>query len=385
MSSPSQQLWTAAGRSTTRYDATAALGQGARMPRPLLVTSDPDALDDLLRLAALASAEADVAADAGEARRLWDAAPLVVVADDALDALAVACPPRRDNVVVLGRDLDDAGVWHRAVEVGAQRVVFLPDAERWLVDALADAAEGRPGQATVVAVVGGRGGAGATTLACALAQTAGRRGLETLLVDADPLGGGLDVVFLAEDQPGLRWPDLASSRGRVPAGALGRALPRLADLALLSWDRSSTTQVPVDAARSVLAAARRSHDLVVVDVPRHLDDVGREVLASTSSALLVVPAEIRAVAGAARVAAQLSALCRDVRLVVRGPGPAGLTTAEVQRNLGLPLAGELRTEPGLARAAEEGRPPGSRRGSRLVSLCQAVLDDLIGSAVERAA
>ena len=222
------------------------------MPRPLLVTSDPDALDDLLRLAAMASAEPDVASDAAEARRLWDAAPLVVVTDDALDDLAAACPPRRDNVLVLGRDLDDAGVWHRAVEVGAKRVVFLPDAERFLVDALADAAEGRPGQAAVLAVVGGRGGAGATTLACALAQTAGRRGLETLLVDADPLGGGLDVVFLAEDEPGLRWPDLASSRGRVPAGALGRALPRLADLALLSWDRSSATQVPVDAARAVL-------------------------------------------------------------------------------------------------------------------------------------
>ena len=355
------------------------------MPRPLLVTSDPAALDDLLRLTALASVEADVAADAGEARRLWDAAPLVVVADDALDALALAAPPRRDGVVVLGRDLDDAGVWHRAVEVGAQRVVFLPEAERWLVDALADAAETRAGQAAVLAVVGGRGGAGATTLACALAQTAGRRGVETLLVDADPLGGGLDVVFLAEDQPGLRWPDLATSRGRVPAEALGRALPRLADLALLSWDRSSTTQVPADAARAVLAAARRSHELVVVDLPRHLDDVGREVLAAATSTLLVVPAEIRSVAGAARVAAQVSALCRDVRLVVRGPGPAGLTSAEVQRNLGLPLVGELRTEPGLARAAEEGRPPGDRRGSRLVGLCQSLLDDLLAPRLDRAA
>lgn len=355
------------------------------MPRPLLITADPDSLDDLLRLAAVAAVEADVLSDVADARRHWDAAPLVVLAEDLLDACAAARPGRRDGVVVLGRDLDDAGVWQRAVDVGAERVIFLPEDERWLVDALADAAEGRPGQGTLIAVLGGRGGAGATTLACALAQTAGRRGLTTLLVDADPLGGGIDVVFRAEDEPGLRWPDLASSRGRVPAAALGRALPRLADLALLSWDRGDTVQVPVDAARAVLAAARRSHELVVVDLPRHLDEVGREVLAGATTALLVVPAEIRAAAAAGRVAAQASQLCQDVRLVVRGPAPSGLTADQVQAALALPLAGEVRGEPGMARSLEEGVPPGARRGSPLVALCHLLLDDLLPSSVARAA
>jgi secretion/DNA translocation related CpaE-like protein len=347
------------------------------MPRPLLVSAHADALDDLLRLAALAGVEADVVSDLGEVRRHWDAAPFVVLGDDLLDTVAAARPGRRDGVVVLGRDLDDAGVWQRAVDVGAERVVFLPDAERWLVDALADAAEGRAGQATLIAVLGGRGGAGATTLACALAQTAGRRGLTTLLVDGDPLGGGIDVVFRAEEEPGVRWPDLAGSRGRVPASALGRALPRLADLSLLSWDRGDGSQVPVEAARSVLGAARRSHELVVVDLPRHLDDVGREVLSAATTTLLVVPAEVRAAAAAARVAARASLLCRDVRLVVRGPAPAGLIAEEVQQALGLPLAGEVRGEPGLARSLEDGVPPGARRGSPLVGLCQVLLDDLV--------
>jgi len=355
------------------------------MPRPLLVTADPAALDDLLRLVALAGVQGDAVSDLTEVRRLWEDAPLVLVGEDLLDRLVELRLSRRDGVLVLGRDLDDAGVWQRAVDVGAQRVVFLPDAEGWLVEALADAVEGRDAPGALVAVVGGRGGAGATTLACALAQTAARRGSSTLLVDADPLGGGIDVVFRAEQQPGLRWPELAGSRGRVPSAALDRALPRVGELALLSWDRGDGAQVPVEAARAVLGAARRSHELVVADVPRHLDEVGQEVLSCAGTALLLVPAEVRAAAAAARVAVRAAQWCRDVRLVVRGPAPAGLTADQVQQALGLPLAGELRAEPGLARSLEEGVPPGERKGSPLVGLCHALLDDLLGAPLRSAA
>jgi Flp pilus assembly CpaE family ATPase len=78
--------------------------------------------------------------------------------------------------VLVGSDLDDADVWQRAVQVGAEHVVFLPDAEVWLVERLSDAAHRSTGaEAPVVAVVGGRGGAGATTLACSLALTAARQ------------------------------------------------------------------------------------------------------------------------------------------------------------------------------------------------------------------
>ncbi len=349
------------------------------MPRPLLITADPATLDDLLRLTALAGVEADVIHDVQHVRRYWDQASLVIVGDDVLDATTLVRPGRRDGVLVLGRDLDDAGVWQRAVDLGAERVVFLPDAERWLVEALAEAAEGRGAEGTVIAVLGGRGGAGATTLACALAHAAGRRGIPTLLIDADPLGGGIDVVFRAEDQPGLRWPELAATRGRVPAAALGRALPRLGELALLSWDRGECVQVPVEAARAVLQAARRSHPLVVVDVPRHIDEVGQEVLSCATTSLLVVPAEVRAAAAAARVAVRATRLCRDVRLVVRGPAPAGLSATEIQQALALPLAGELRPEPGLARSLEEGVPPGERRGSPLAALSESLLAELLVS------
>ena len=349
----------------------------APAPRPLVVTADPDVLDDLLRLAATAGTELEVAADAGAARRSWSSAPLVVVGPDAYEGCARLALPRRPGVLLVGVDLDDAGVWQRAVAVGAEHVVFLPDAERWLTDRLADAAEGGGPAGALVAVLGGRGGAGATTLACALAVTAARTGRSALLVDGDPLGGGIDLVFGGEEHAGVRWRDLVGTRGRVPAAVLAGALPRMNGLSVLSWDRGDASTVPVQAVESVLSAGRRAHDLVVVDLPRTVDDSSRAVLAAAAPVLLVVPDEVRAAAAASRVAASVGVLCRDLRVVTRGPAPAGLTGEQIARALGLPLLGDLRPEPGLDAALERGEPPPRRGRTPLSALCGRLLEELL--------
>jgi secretion/DNA translocation related CpaE-like protein len=345
--------------------------------RPLVATADPALLDDLNRLAAAAGVEPDRADAVATARRGWSTAPLVLVGCDLAPALAASSLERRDGVVLVSRDLDDAQVWALGVQLGVEAVVFLPDAQAWLVDRLADAAniaDGASASATTVAVLGGRGGAGATTVACAMAVTAVRRGLRTLLVDGDPLGGGIDLAMGGEDTDGLRWPDLASTRGRVNGSALRDVLPRVHDLTILSWDRGDTVSIPVDAMRSVLAGARRSSDIVVVDLPRRLDDAAAEALSLAHPALLVIPAEIRATASAARVAAAASLVTSDLRLVVRGPAPCGLEAEQVAESLGLPLEGELRAEPGLAAALERGQPPAWRGRGPLAAFCADFLD-----------
>lgn len=355
------------------------------MRRPLFVTHDPLVLEDLLRLAATAGVEADVAPDVATARGAWTSAGLVVLGPDLLDACATARLARRAGVVVLGHDLDDASVWRRAVDVAAERVVFLPDAEPWLVQALTDAVEVADHAGLVVATLGGRGGAGATTLSVALAHAGVRRALRTMLVDADPLGGGVDLVLGAEELTGLRWPDLAGTRGRLPATAVDEALPRAGGISVLSWDRGDPAPLPVEAVEAVLDAGRRACDLVVVDLARTLDDVAREVLAAATCALLVVPAEVRATAAAGRVAAQAALLCRDLRLVVRGPSPGDVTGTDVQRALGLPLAGTLRAEPQLDAFLEEGRSPGRRARWPLGTFCDGLLRELLDTGQRRAA
>jgi secretion/DNA translocation related CpaE-like protein len=349
--------------------------------RPLLVTSDADLLDAVLRLSAAAGVEVDVARDPMSARSLWVRAALVLLGDDMASACARMAFRRRRDVVVVGRDLDAGGIWQRAMGVGADHVAILPDAESWLIGRLADAADGGASRGAVVAVVGGRGGAGASTLAAALAVTCMRAGRGAMLIDADPLGGGVDLLFGGEQAAGLRWPDVAAAAGRIGADALRDALPCVGELAVLSWDRGDPFELPVEAMSSVLAAAVRACDLVVLDVPRRFDDAGRVALMGADVVLLLVPAEIRAAAAAARVAALVTPLADDVRLVVRDPAPGGLVATEIAAALGMPLAGHLRAEPDLPAALERGEAPGGRGRGPLARFCR---DLLAGLSLDRA-
>ncbi|WP_461058537.1 septum site-determining protein Ssd [Streptomyces pseudoechinosporeus] len=340
-----------------------------RQGGPLIVTEDVELLDDLLRLCAAAGARPEVHHGVPERGGGWETAPLVLVGDDA--ARRVRGAVRRRGVVLVGRDQDDSGVWRRAVEIGADHVLLLPDGEQWLVDRIADVAEGVGPPALTVGVIGGRGGAGSSTLACALAVTSAREGRRTLLVDADPLGGGLDVLLGGETAEGLRWPAFAASRGRVGGGALEESLPELHALRVLSWDRGDSVVIAPEAVRAVLAAARRRGGTVVVDLPRRIDEGGAEVLAQLDLGLLVVPAELRAVAAAGRVASVIGMVLRDLRVAVRGPYAPGLDDKEVARLLGLPLAGEVPVEAGLPVAQERGAPPGTDARGPLARFCSA--------------
>ncbi|MEV0961945.1 septum site-determining protein Ssd [Streptomyces sp. NPDC049910] len=347
-------------------------GDGLRRERragPLIITEDPALLDDLLRLCAAAGAEPQVHHAVPEGRGGWDAAPLVLVGDDA--AARCVGATRRRGVLLVGRDQDDPQVWRRAVEIGADCVLRLPDAEGWLVDRIADVAEGVGRPALTVGVIGGRGGAGASTLACALAVTAAREGRRTMLVDGDPLGGGLDVLLGGEQQAGRRWPDFAASRGRVAGGALEEALPSVHGLRVLSWDRGDSVAIPPEAMRSVLAAARRRGGVVVVDLPRRVDEGTAEALAQLDVGLLVVPGDLRAVAAARRVASTVRMVLGDLRAVVRGPWGSGLDEQWVAEALELPLVGELPLEAGLAADLDAGVPPGAGDRDPLAGFCTA--------------
>ena len=359
--------------------ALPAVPPPAGLPRPLLLTADPHLLDDLLRLAAAAGTDVEVAPDPAGARAPWPQAPLVLVGDDVSGALARARLRRRPGVVLVGREIDGGegtGIWQRAVSVGAEHVALLPDAEPWLVGRLGDADAGGQRSGTIVGVVGGRGGAGASTLAAGLAVTGMRQARRTMLVDADPLGGGVDLLFGGESATGLRWPDLVAATGRIDGHALHAELPTTGALAVLSWDRGELVDLAPGAMGSVLDAAVRICDLVVVDVGRQLDEACRVAVAASDLILLVVPAEVRAAAAAARVAGAIRGLATDVRLVVRGPSPGGLAASDVAASLALPLAGWLKPESDLAAALERGEAPAGRGVGPLARLCERLLAEL---------
>jgi secretion/DNA translocation related CpaE-like protein len=348
----------------------------AEARRAVVMTDDDDLLDEVLRLAAAAGGELERVPDPSGVRRRWHTASMVLLDERAARAVGTLRLGRRDGVVVLCRDDPPGTVWERAVGVGAEHVVSLPEGEEWLVGALADAGRRRAeGAGRVVSVVGGRGGAGSSVLAAVIAGRARTRGTRVLLVDCDPLGGGLDLVVGAEDMEGLRWPGLALGAGRVAAASLHDALPSPdGALTVLSCDRTGAGPEP-DAAAAVVEAGRRAGETVVCDLPRHLSDTALAVVDVSDLVIVVVPAEVRAVAAAARVAEPLAARGAVVRVVVRGPAPGGLDGTDVARALGLEVLVSVPAEPGLAHDLDHGRLPGARRGP-LQDAAAAVLDAL---------
>ncbi|HEY8474951.1 MAG TPA: septum site-determining protein Ssd [Natronosporangium sp.] len=339
------------------------------------MTGDDQLLDDLLRLAAAGGTQVRVAADPAGARGHYTTAPLVVLGADQLPACLRANLPLRPDVVIATRSDDGPDPWQHAPALGAGHVVTLPAGEAWLVDRFAGCrATGVP--AKVVAVTGGRGGAGASVLAVGLAVTAANAGRRVLLVDADPLGGGLDLLLGWEDDNGLRWPELTGSSGPLDGLALVGSLPGRGDLAVLSFDRRQFTAAPPAAMTAVLAAGRTARDLVVVDVPRRQDEAATVALQTADECLLVVPAEVRAATAAAKVAAAVRQHCGRLRLVVRGPAPGRLTAAAISRSLGLPVAGTLRPEQGLPALLEGGVPPTIGGRGPLAVLCRRLVAEL---------
>jgi len=347
--------------------------------RPVMIMAPGELADEVARLAAAAGCDPHRVTDPETVREQWNCASLLLL--DVEAAAASTGLPRRDGVVIVSAD-GDPKAWQCAVAVGAQHVAVLPDAETWLVGALADAVESPTDPGRMLAVLGGRGGAGASVFATAVAVAVAGSGRHAMLVDCDALGGGLDLALGAENVDGLRWSGLALGGGRVPAAALHAALPTphlggRGGLTVLSCDRDGPGPDGV-AVRTVCDAGRRAGETVVCDVPRHPCEPGTAALETADLVVLVVPAEVRACAAAATVAARVLRYGVALQLVVRGPAPGGITPSDVSRALGLPVLAAMRPQPGLAGALDRGLVPGRSRGP-LATAARQVLAVLDGS------
>jgi len=275
------------------------------------------------------------------------------------------------------------GVLRDALCVGAENVGELPAAETWLVELLTDVADGGATSAVTVAVVGGSGGAGATTFAAALAQSAASATHRALLLDADPLGGGIDRVVGFEELSGIRWDSLTQTTGRLSSRSLRETLPQKGGLAVLTWGNGPRQLLDAFTVREALSAAQRGSELVVVDLPRYPDAVAAEVLPRCDHLLLVAGLTVPAVVAASRVAAHLVESGRPVHLLIRGRAVA-LAPEEVASTLGLPLAASMSDKRRLGEEIDLGLGPVHSPRGPLARAARAVLG-LIGSSASRAA
>lgn len=262
----------------------------------------------------------------------------------------------------------------RAVWVGRSEIT-MPDGGRCL--ALPVRAEElltrartacQPSRATVVGVVGARGGVGASSLAAALARACVNEQLAVALVDLDRGGPGLDLTLGIEHDGGLRWADLDGSDGTLPHRALEEALPSWHGVHVLSadWRRGPAQSLALGAVDALAAG----HDVVVLDLPR------AQTHWAMHCAVVLVVATCDVVTGEAVRAACARWEGVETRLVVRGPAPGGLTPGEIADAAGLPLAVAMRPERGLSAGVERGVAPGDNRRGALIRGARHLVTDL---------
>lgn len=341
--------------------------------QPLVITADDGLLDPVLAVCASADVRPVVVAEPGAVRQSWPTASVVIIGIDLAPSLSQLVLPRRDHVYLVG-DQDrqlDLCAW--SVPLHAS-VILVPDGTGWLSTALADV-RGGTAHGLQVAVLGGHGGAGASTLAAGLAWTGAQRGRSTLLVDLDPIGGGVDLLIGIEQVDGWRWPRLRSASGHL--GDLRGQLPQLEGMDVLSMARGEPCEPSPAAVAAVLASAGHTHPLVVVDLGRELGPTGRETVRQTDLALLVCGTDVRSLAAARQTADLVRPLARDLRLVVRtGRGPSGVSAVMAADTVAVPLIGSIPDDPRLRLAADHGDPPGRASRPRWNRSLRGLLDRL---------
>jgi pilus assembly protein CpaE len=154
----------------------------------------------------------------------------------------------------------------------------------------------------VFAVLGGKGGVGATTVAVNVATTLSQIG-STLLIDLHPSCGeaalflGCETKFsLADALENTHRLDAAFLKGLVVKSKVGPDL-------LAAPDRAVGPQMDDQRIRMVVEVASRCYRYVVLDVPR--TSVLEQTLGAATSITVVATQELAAIRGAGRMAAVL--------------------------------------------------------------------------------
>lgn len=341
-------------------------GDGGRL---VFVGPESDVRDEVLRLAATTG----VLARAIEVAQLFDAnwsgPDLVVIDAVCADQICSAALARRSGVLIVTTSRPGAGVWSAAVTIGAEQVLELPTGQPWLIDRLTDVARGSGPLGILVAVIGGCGGAGASTLAAALALSAARSGQQPVLLGADPWDGGIDIALGAEDVPGPRWPDLAGVSGRLSTAAILDGLPYAHGVRFLSSARSHPSRIPLPALSAVVTAARHTGGPVIVDLPRGAAESGRWLGGVVDLGLMVCSATVASALASRAMVTELGWTAANSGIIVRFGLGHDIDDDALSDAVGLPVLLRVREDSHLPRQRQRGEPPGPRRRSHLAKSC----------------
>jgi pilus assembly protein CpaE len=267
--------------------------------------------------------------------------------DAAIGDLVKRCGPGT-RVLAIGT-ANDVTLFRRLVLRGVSDYLLKPVSSEILSDALRRAARSEADandqkrRARVHAVIGARGGVGASTLCLGLGWIFNKEHkLPTALVDLDLHFGNLPLSVDLEPGRGLRQALEHPERtdGLLLASAMVKdeeGLPILAGEEPLE----DLLRFDADGANALIDALAQDYDCLMVDLPRTLDGASRHVLATADAVIIVTDLSLSALRDAFRI--------KGLVKTVGGPDPITVANqvgslhrgeigrAEFERGLGMPL------------------------------------------------
>ncbi len=215
------------------------------------------------------------------------------------------------RLVIISQEMT-VPVLREAIDVGAEGIFCWPDEREELADVLAAAGAPAVGDGAargrVIAVLGSRGGAGATFVATNLAGVFADRGLGTVVVDFDQAFAGLTVALgVGTETPNRTIGDLAPVVHELAPQHVRDALHRhpRGFAALLAPREAGWGTAPGALVTASVALLAGEFEVVILHVPHGVNDLVRLAVGLADQIVLVATADLFSLYGAKRVISAL--------------------------------------------------------------------------------
>ena len=310
-----------------------------------------------------------------------------------INSLAEVCEP--GTVVIAAGQVNDVRLYRDLVASGIQDYLLKPFGADQLRDALAqaqavfmaprDIAPERPH--LTVAVIGTRGGVGASSIATSLAwMMSEKKKRPTALLD-------LDVHFgtnaLAMDlEPGRGLTDAIENPSRIDGLFIERAMVRASDtLAILSAEAPISQPMMTDggAFYQLLEEFRLAFECSVIDLPRNMLIQHPHLMSDANVTLVVTELTLAAARDTIRILSWLKSNAPQSRVLVVAnrvhPGSPEISRKDfetsIERKVDILIPFDLRV---AADSAKLGKTIAeTAKGSKVGAACAALLDEVIGT------
>lgn len=315
-------------------------------------------------------------------RMVREAGPRVVITTP--EVLAAAPDVDGAALLVVGERETTAGL-RAAIHAGARGFYLWPEERESLGrDADRAASSGEPRDGRVVAVYGPRGGVGTTFLATNLAAACADGGRRVILADLDlhfaDVTTALGIVANGDSRTIADVAPVADDLGASNLEAVLHRHPKGFGILLAPTHPEQAAGVEPGQVRAVGKALRGAGDLVILHVPRALDEVTMAALEAADEILLVVTLDVLAFRDAKRALELLAArdLSERCRLVVNRARRAEVLPDDAERVFGLRPVAVIASDPAVPRAQDRGQVVVGRRGHagrKVAALARSILKE----------